>query len=195
VTLDVGSNDVAEVPDTASNKGKTPDARAAGETLEEERQAFTREGQKVPGFMSAIFPTIEEQTVIERRLPRNRAYTAVIDEDPELEAQEDAGKAPRQTTVEDGEVPGSSSNAVSSAAGNDHLPHDKPGQNDPDNPEQLAHARSILRKNIGAKPGKSPWTSLTPTPKIDPDGFEDPICDAFWKDVWVAAAVHNVRLL
>ena len=188
MTLDVGSNNAAEVPGTASNKGKTPDVGAAGETLEEERQTFTREGEKVSGFASAIFPTMEEKTVIDHRLPQNRVYVVAIDEDPELEAQEDAGKAPQQSTVEDSE-------AVSSAAGNDHLLRDKLGQNDPDSPEQLAHARSILRKNIGAKPGKSPWTLLTPTPKIDPNGFEDPICDAFWKNVWVAAAVHNVRLL
>ncbi|EMD31689.1 hypothetical protein CERSUDRAFT_59668, partial [Gelatoporia subvermispora B] len=37
-----------------------------------------------------------------------------------------------------------------------------------------------------------PWTLPTPTPKVDPDGFEDPICDRFWKDVWLACAVHNI---
>ena len=36
------------------------------------------------------------------------------------------------------------------------------------------------------------WTLPTPTPKVDPHGFEDPISDEFWKKVWMGCAVHNV---
>jgi hypothetical protein len=36
------------------------------------------------------------------------------------------------------------------------------------------------------------WAVPTCRPQIDPDMFEDPVTDAFWKDAWVASAVHNV---
>lgn len=36
------------------------------------------------------------------------------------------------------------------------------------------------------------WSLPTPTPKINPQGFEDPISDSFWKKVWLACAAHNV---
>lgn len=31
-----------------------------------------------------------------------------------------------------------------------------------------------------------------PTPKIDPMGLNDPLDETFWKETWVAVAVHNV---
>ena len=48
----------------------------------------------------------------------------------------------------------------------------------------------MAAKNMGSKT----WTLPTPRPKVDPDGFEDPVCDEFWKGVWLASAAHNVSL-
>ena len=58
--------------------------------------------------------------------------------------------------------------------------------------EKAPGTRAILRKHLTAKLGNKQWQLPTPTPHVDPYGFEDPISDAFWKDVWVACAVHNV---
>lgn len=55
-----------------------------------------------------------------------------------------------------------------------------------------AKARKTLRKHLNAKAGNSPWSMPTPTPKIDPNRFHDPLDERFWKDMWVAVAVHNV---
>lgn len=78
----------------------------------------------------------------------------------------------------------------------DQPPHARSGVEDADESEQAAvDARKLLRKHMSAKLGNKTWTLPTPTPKVDPDGFEDPVCDEFWKGVWVASAVHNVRLL
>ena len=38
------------------------------------------------------------------------------------------------------------------------------------------------------------WALPTPTPVVDLEGFEDPVCDGFWKNMWVACAVHNVSV-
>ena len=34
----------------------------------------------------------------------------------------------------------------------------------------------------------------TPTPKINPNRFHDPLDETFWKDMWVATAVHNTEI-
>lgn len=34
----------------------------------------------------------------------------------------------------------------------------------------------------------------TPTPIIDPESFVDPLSDEFWKDQWIAVAVHNTEI-
>jgi phospholipase D1/2 len=57
-------------------------------------------------------------------------------------------------------------------------------------------AKATIRDNRGSKFGrKNAWTLKTTKPQVDPQDFEDPISDAFWKNIWVASAVHNVRSL
>ena len=70
--------------------------------------------------------------------------------------------------------------------------------------KDAVRARSVLRKHVssssrvggggggGAAAAAERWTLAVPGPVVDPYRFEDPICDGFYKDVWVAAAVHNV---
>ena len=56
-------------------------------------------------------------------------------------------------------------------------------------------ARDTIRRHMAAKNmGSKTWTLPTPRPKVDPEGFEDPVCDEFWKGVWLASAAHNVSL-
>nr|XP_019012545.1 phospholipase D [Kwoniella pini CBS 10737]OCF51326.1 phospholipase D [Kwoniella pini CBS 10737] len=60
-------------------------------------------------------------------------------------------------------------------------------------PEALK-ARKTLRKHLNAKVQVSPWNMPTPTPKINPNRFHDPLDETFWKDMWVAVAVHNTEI-
>lgn len=60
--------------------------------------------------------------------------------------------------------------------------------------EMAVKARKTLRKHLNAKVGMSPWSMPTPTPKVNPNRFHDPLDDKFWKDMWVAVAVHNVSV-
>ena len=55
-----------------------------------------------------------------------------------------------------------------------------------------ASARTNIRTNLGSKSTRKPWTVPTVKPKVEPQDFEDPISDSFWKNIWVASAVHNV---
>ena len=52
-------------------------------------------------------------------------------------------------------------------------------------------ARSPIRRGLYKSRSKI-WAAPTHRPRVDPDIFEDPLADAFWKDVWVASADHNV---
>nr|XP_018262600.1 phospholipase D [Kwoniella dejecticola CBS 10117]OBR84758.1 phospholipase D [Kwoniella dejecticola CBS 10117] len=60
-------------------------------------------------------------------------------------------------------------------------------------PEAI-QARKTLRKHLNAKVQLSPWNMPTPTPKINPNRFHDPLDETFWKDMWVAVAVHNTEI-
>ena len=48
-------------------KTKGLDTNAADKSLEEERQTYTRDGQKRPGFTSSVVPTLEEKLILERQ--------------------------------------------------------------------------------------------------------------------------------
>jgi hypothetical protein len=56
------------------------------------------------------------------------------------------------------------------------------------NEKALPEAQSPLPKSSNTN---KMW-KLPPSPDVDPCGFEDPISDRFWKNVWVACALHNV---
>lgn len=40
----------------------------------------------------------------------------------------------------------------------------------------------------------NPWAPPATTPEIDADMFEDPLDDRFFKDMWLASAVHNTQI-
>lgn len=174
--------------------GKGHDAHAGDHALNEERTTYTRDGKKLPGFADAMVPTLEEKTV-EERLPEKtdiNANGSAIEEEGSGSAK--AGTNADAGRTEDGELFGAPADASIDPKSDSQPPHGRSGVNDADEQEQAAPgARNIIRKNLAGKSPGGPWTLPTPTPKVDADGFEDPISDEFWKKVWVACAVHNVR--
>ena len=95
--------------------------------------------------------------------------------------------------LEDGELYGAPADASRDSKTDDQPPHAVSGKNDATETEERAvHARAEIRKHISTKFNPKVWTLPTPTPKVDPHGFEDPISDEFWNKVWMACAVHNV---
>ena len=104
---------------------------------------------------------------------------------------------PAQARVHDGsnELFGAPANARGSRQTDDEPPRSNEDKSSSSEEEKAAvRARSLIRQHLTAKVGLKPWTLPTPGPEVDPNGFSDPICDEFWKNVWIAAAVHNVGL-
>ncbi|KAI0317663.1 hypothetical protein OF83DRAFT_1276417 [Amylostereum chailletii] len=190
---EIGSKSLARASTKLGLKGEMADARTGDEMLKRERQTFGRDGEVIPGFASAMVPTLEEKMVFEHRPAASKSDGEPIEENPATKAQEEDGTAPQEARLEDGQLFGAPADASESPEKDNEPPHARSGKDDADEEEQKApRARSILRKHLTAKLGQTPWDLPTPTPNVDPDGFDDPVCDEFWKDVWVASAVHNV---
>lgn len=180
-----------------------------------ERQDFSRDGQSEEGFASSMVPTLEEKTIFERRPSGSHANGKPLFD---LMEQDEAGPEPKEAEVpgrvkEDsyiGEEPDAKTSdaprvqgkpgdkelygAPANAVEDDEAPptSGKKGSDATEDEQAAVAARKTLRKHLSAKVGLSPWTMPTPTPKIDPNRFHDPLDEAFWKDMWVAVAVHNV---
>jgi phospholipase D1/2 len=174
--------------------GATGTATQAGDiaTILEERQTYSKDGEKKFGFTDSAVPTLEEKTIMEHR-PKE------IDdqnEQPLMDALKVPGAKegePKEATTPDGEKFGAPATASPNAYTDDLPPHARSGDKDTNPEEQGAvQARTLLRKHLSASVGAKPWTIPTPAPEIDPHGFQDPVCDEFFKDVWIATAVHNV---
>ncbi|KAJ3730986.1 phospholipase D [Lentinula guzmanii] len=196
--------------------GKATDAG-----LKEERQMFTKDGRKVPGFPSAIVPTLEEKIVMEHRPPESEAdddpiadqiqESTVSERDHDSVRDSSSNDAPSRSNHQesrkndladdtpedprvDGELFGAPAYASTSPQTDDQPPHARSHVDDADEQERAApRARSLIRKQLTSKLG-SKWTLPTPRPKVDPQRFDDPVCDEFWKNVWVASAVHNTEI-
>ncbi|KAK7048243.1 NUC071 domain-containing protein [Favolaschia claudopus] len=199
--------------------GATAQKRTAGdEVLDAERKTYDRDGNLIEGFASAIVPTLEEKIVMEHLPPKDKADDAPIEDKVDEEAPDEDSKAangavepdsyfdehdvsetpdgkPDQPRTDDGDLYGAPADASNTAKSDDQPPHARSGVDDASDEERAAPgARSILRRHLAAKLGNKTWTLPTPRPKVDPDGFEDPISDAFWKEVWVASATHNTEI-
>ena len=156
--------------------------RAANATLAE-KHARTREASNVPSFTDSPVPTLEEKILAEHGLP---VYGTSVVKSPEGGASELDRGAPADARVDSRHLSG-----ASFAPETDIQPlQARVGKRDAD--AEALRARGTLRKQLNTKPGQSSWTILTPKPKYDANSFEDPVSDEFWKDIWVACAVHNV---
>lgn len=195
-TSEAGTGTATKVLAAAGLKSKGHDARSGDEALDEERMTYTRDGQKVPGFADAIVPTLEEKTVEEQRPPQSQTNGSPVRDKPQEDRQATTGGASDQARTLDGELFGAPADASKSPQSDDEPPHARSGVEDADDQERGAPGvRATLRKHLQAKLGSKTWTLPTPRPEVDPEGFEDPISDAFWKNVWVACAAHNVSAI
>lgn len=176
-----------------------PGQDVGAKTLEAERKDFNQEGQQVDGFASSVVPTLEEKTVEQQRPPKERADedgdTHNDHESPRVKS--DSGEhisnsgsyGPRSG---DGVLFGAPANAPSPSV--DNKPPVRSRKDDADEEQQAAPtARASIRENLVNRSGKKhPWTVPTAKPRVEPEDFEDPLSESFWKDIWLASAVHNV---
>ncbi|KAJ7696033.1 phospholipase D [Mycena rosella] len=143
--------------------------------------------------------SVPEDAAPEDAAPEKESEAADEGPKPNGETHGDAspreeGKPP-QARTDDGDLFGAPADASKTAKTDDEPPHARSGVDDANEEEKAAPgARSILRRHLNAKLGSKTWTLPTARPKVDPNGFEDPICDEFWKNVWVASAAHNTEI-
>lgn len=181
-------------------KTKGLDSTASDKSLERERQTFTRDGKQEHGFTSSIVPTIEEKLITEQaKKEQNGEAQHGEDGHPQHAHNGDArgpqnGSAkPKDNAPEarvDGQLYGVPANG--DVQHDDKMPGTQADDSDTEDEGKALDARKTVRKHLSAKLNSKQWTLPTPTPHVDPHGFEDPICDAFWKNMWLASAVHNV---
>ena len=174
-------------------KSSVANASVDDKYLDEERQDFSRDGKKEPGFASAVVPTLEEKTILEHRPPADQSKKELV-----LNAANhyQGNGVPPEARVHDdsGELFGAPADASKSPQTDDEVPHARGRKSEPTEEEKATvHARKTIRRHLSATLDRNPWTLPAPAPGVDPHGFEDPVCDEFWKDVWVACAVRNVR--
>jgi phospholipase D1/2 len=188
---------------------------------DEARRDYDKSGNRSEGFASSIVPTLEERTIYERRPSAAHANGQPLFSLIEEKESKGEGSGPaeaevpsevkKMNTVADGseaegksgvpkvqgspgdkELYGEPANAVDN---DDAPPNQGTERSDEEEQYRLAvEARKVLRKHMNAKVGMSPWTMPTPTPKINPNRFHDPLDETFWKDMWVAVAVHNTEI-
>ncbi|KDR82694.1 hypothetical protein GALMADRAFT_238185 [Galerina marginata CBS 339.88] len=183
---------------------RAPGENIGDDELEEERKDYNRDGQRVTGFASSAVPTMEEKTTSEHRPPQEQVDSdhgmQTIEEIPETEnGYEQDGPGPPNGSAPDLH---NDDSALSGAPASAKSPsdNDKPPsrtlKNDADEDEQAAHgAKATSRDNQNNKSGKRhAWTVPTSKPRVGPQDFEDPISDAFWKNIWIASAVHNTEI-
>lgn len=189
---------------------------------ESERQDYGNDGERTEGFASSVVPTLEEKTIFERRPdaahangqplfdlidegetggedggpdeatvnPEVKKGVTVLDEDKDVSKR--GVPRIRGSPDDEEEKYGAPSNAVKD---DDAVPNEDTERDDETEKQRGAiAARKTLRKHLAAKVGSSPWSMPTPTPKINPNRFHDPLDETFWKDMWVATAVHNTEI-
>ncbi|TFK27984.1 phospholipase D [Coprinopsis marcescibilis] len=183
---------------------ENPTVQDAGEqTLESERTDYNNRGEKRAGFASSAVPTMEEKTLAEgrprkisisHRFPGHHIQEETIEEESpqEVVANENGNDADSDKTSEPHDFvlldPPPRSRSRSTA----HLDgHQRPSIDEKDEQNIFPEFRANLRKNHSIK---SQWSVPVARPKVEFDDFEDPISDAFWKDKWMASAVHNTEI-
>lgn len=159
-----------------------------GRTLEEERKGFHQKGQD---FTHSVVRTSKGKVMTEKRhlndqTDDDKDETALNDQT----IIEESGSSSVQSGSTDSPANGESheswiENGVLIGTPVNHKSAHRSG-NDP------ARSNADSRADFGSRSSRNPWTVPTTKPKVEPEDFEDPVSDAFWKDIWVASAVHNV---
>lgn len=187
-------------PTSATGPGSGPDGDPS------ERLDIDPDGETHSGFASSVVPTLEEKTLYERRPDASHAngqpLFGIEDTIPE---EGGVSGASGSSQIEEATVPHKDEVAAHEEgkkekfgvpAGAEKHDSEVPRPEEAHLPEEgeAVKARKLLRKHLSAKVGANPWNMPTPTPKIDPNRFHDPLDERFWNDMWVAVAVHNTQI-
>lgn len=158
-----------------------------GRTLGEED--FNEKGQKITGIANAVIRTLEEKAITEERPLNDQTDETTLKDQTIIEESESVSVQSGHTGLVNGgpHEPSTMDSGASAKRKSLSLRSDADSED-----ATTSSARETLKTNLGSRSRRKPWTVPTMKPKVGPQDFEDPISDAFWKDIWVASAVHNV---
>jgi phospholipase D1/2 len=177
---DLGTEDVVQGLCKSGLERVLPDP-----ALQEGRSNYTHDDGKTPCFAHPLVATLEEKVVAENQPPTKCTHGMFIED-----VERGVESVLVETKVENAQLFGVPTDASLAPRTSNHV---RMGKNDTNVEEQkVPRARHLLRKYPNVKLGQSPRTVPTHKPKYDAGSFEDPLCDEFWEDIWVACAVHNV---
>lgn len=204
-TEEVSSSTASKALDKMSLGHNAHATNAEYTSVDVERQeTSTSDSTEVQGrFATSAVPTIEEKTVAEHQWPEYRNNVSLEKDGVQHHAVTDGPHTEKDSTrIANGTVNGehavwsedqTSLGASPQAAPPTHIDHRSPhtsGEFDSTSSEEkpVPTARATIRKHLD----HGSWTLPIPRPRVDAEGFKDPISDAFWKDVWIASASYNV---
>ncbi|KAG2065325.1 phospholipase D [Suillus decipiens] len=167
------------------HKPNTPEQDASLE----EGTTYSHEG-KEPPLASTIVPTVEEAVIQERLAPASQSENSSLKGKLEHRRGGNSDAEERTAAEEVYDTPTLASRNLQT----DNESHLESGANDPDELKATLGNKVLLRKRLASKVSNKTWAVPTPAPHVDPEGFEDPISDAFWKNVWSACAAHNTEI-
>ena len=145
--------------------------------------------RRILSLASSVVRTLEEKAIIEKQSPKDETDEATLKDQSIMEEWESVSVQSGHSGLANG-GPHEPSTAMDSGAPAKHKSLSL--KSDVDSEDATSSARETLRTNLGSRSGRKPWTVPTVKPKVGLQDFEDPISDAFWKNIWVASAVHNV---
>ncbi|KAF8840775.1 phospholipase D [Paxillus ammoniavirescens] len=161
------------------------DSNIQGNPLPEEHATRTPNGKKQPGL---LVPTLEDKVAV----PQADGQPATNELDALEQHQSNSStRDPPETYTANGEASRALANKNDQAG--DGPPHPASDVSDVNEEKSASHASSMPHKHLG-NAGDKAWALPTLSPHVDPDSFEDPVSDDFWKNVWVACAVHNTEI-
>ena len=170
---------------------ETPGPGVGDQTLGKEESNLNEMGQRIMGVANSVVQILEK-AIIEKRPSKDQMDEATLEGQIIIEESEGVSVQSEHTGLVNGgpHEPSTMDSVLLGAPAKHKSPSLK---SDVDSEERATtSARETLRANLGSRSGRKPWTVPTMKPKVGPQDFEDPISDAFWKDIWVASAVHNV---
>ncbi|KAF8635992.1 hypothetical protein AX15_000154 [Amanita polypyramis BW_CC] len=184
---------VVEGAPPKTSKVQNADAHTGEKMSDEERRDFNERGEEVNGFASSAVPTLEERIVAGEERDRERNLTCGDGKAPAEGQHRSLADDSHMSTISLEEphtvrTNSAESEQVGERTSNRFLDPAVGGLG-----ESVSRAHSVIWQDL-RKTGSRVWTVPTQRPVVDLSNFEDPIADAFWKDIWTASAVHNTEI-
>ena len=158
-------------PGTKDDNDDTPDDKELTEEQEQQRAAMPDLHERMNNIVSGkslpkdLVPTVEEQVMASQV---SQAHAAAPSERSRSRAASVSSRKSRDN--------GAAMERSASKASN------------------LSDTQAGVKRKMSSRFNANPWSSPGEAVDIDPDCFEDPLCDDFYENKWMAIAARNTQI-